>query len=69
MMRCGIGQHPLKFFSVIVAPGHCPIGIDMDDCVAMLFCILLRCGNLPLDRLLGLTVGRIPRVNDGDFIN
>lgn len=56
-MRCGIGQHPLKFFSVIVAPGHCPIGIDMDDCVAMLLRIFLRCGDLPLNRLLGLTVG------------
>lgn len=68
-MRCGIGQHPLKFFSVIVAPGHCPIGIDMDDCVAMLFCILLCSGDLSFDRLLGLPVGRIPCVNNGDFVN
>ena len=56
-MRCGIGQHPLKFFSVIVAPGHRPISIDVDNRVAMLLRIFLRCGDLPFNRLLGLTVG------------
>jgi len=68
-MHGGIGQHLLKLLSIIIAPGHRPISIDMDNRVAMLFCILLRCCDLSLDRLLGLPVGRIPCVNNGDFVN
>ena len=69
MVHGGIGQHLLKLLSIIIAPGHRPISIDMDNRVAMLLRIFLCSGDLSLDRLLGLPVGRISCVNNGDFVN
>ena len=67
-MRCGIGQHLLKLLSIIIAPCHRPIRIDVDYRVAFALCIFLRRCNLPVDGLLGLSMGRIPRINYGCFI-
>ena len=52
------GQHLLKLLSIIIAPGHRPISIDMNNRVAMLLCIFLCSGDLSLDRLLGLPMGK-----------
>ena len=68
-MHGSIGQHLLKLLSIIIAPGHRPISIDVDNRVAMLFRIFLRCGNLSFYGLLGLPMGRISCINNGDFIN
>lgn len=59
-----VGQHLLELLPVVVAAGHGPVGVGVYDGVALAHGVGLRCGNLPLDGLLGLTVGGVAGIND-----